>query len=186
MQKKALRLTYNRLRNSLTPEEREEKSLAIANRCLQLPIWGARVFHLFLSIPEKNEVDTSFLLTALQGMDKDVVIPRVAGGGTLRHYLLTDSTLIKQNEWGIPEPQGGMEVAPEQIEVVFVPLLAFDRQGYRVGYGGGYYDRFLAACRNGVRTVGLSFFEPVERIDDLQSFDVPLDFCITPRETYSF
>lgn len=186
MLKKALRLTHSRLRNSLTPDQREEKSLAIANRCLELPIWEARVYHLFMSIPEKNEVDTSFLLTALQGMDKDVVVPRVAPGGVLRHYLLTDNTLLKPNDWGIPEPQGGIEVTPEQIDVVFVPLLAFDRQGFRVGYGGGYYDRFLASCRKGVRTVGLSFFEPVEKITDLHEADARLDFCITPGEAYSF
>jgi 5-formyltetrahydrofolate cyclo-ligase len=186
MQKKALRLTFTRLRNSLTPEQRGEKSLAIANRCLELPIWDARVFHLFLSIPEKNEVDTSFLLTALQGMDKDIAVPKMAPGRKLRHYLLTDNSLLTPNAWGIPEPQGGIEVTPEQIDVVFVPLLAFDRQGFRVGYGGGDYDRFLASCRKGARTVGLSFFDPVEHIADVQAFDVPLDFCITPEKVYSF
>lgn len=186
MRKKQLRLTFAELRNHLSSDILDQQSLAIANRCLQLPIWDFQVFHLFLSIPEKNEVDTTFLMTVLQGKDKDIVVPKVVGRGTLEHYLLTDATAIRTSKWGIPEPVSGIQVAPSQIEVVFLPLLAFDREGYRVGYGGGFYDRFLSGCREGVVKVGLSLFEAVEKISDRSPLDIPMDYCVTPENTYSF
>ncbi len=186
MRKKELRLTFAELRNNLSSEILDQHSLAIANRCLQLPIWDVQVFHLFLSIPEKNEVDTTFLMTVLQGKDKDIVVPKVVGRGALQHYLLTDATTIRTSKWGIPEPVSGIQVAPGQIDVVFLPLLAFDREGYRVGYGGGFYDRFLSSCREDVVKVGLSLFEAVEKIVDRNALDIPMDYCVTPENTYSF
>ena len=186
MLKKQLRLAYTRLRDSLPDTAREQKSLQIANTCLQLPVWHHQFFHIFLSIPTKKEVDTSFLLTLLQGKDKDIVVPKVSDGGKLIHYLLTDATRFKISRWGIPEPVSGVQVDPRQLEVVFIPLLAFDLEGYRVGYGGGFYDRFLDDCKEGVVKVGLSFFEPVEQIPDRHSNDLRMDYCVTPGKVYSF
>ncbi|MEJ2584113.1 MAG: 5-formyltetrahydrofolate cyclo-ligase [Robiginitalea sp.] len=186
MLKKQLRLTSANLRKNLSSEAREQLSLDIANRCLKLPVWDYQFYHLFLSIPEKYEVDTSFLLTVLQGKDKDVAVPKVSGRGQLVHYLLSDATTFRTSRWGIPEPVSGLQVAPEQLEVVFLPLLAFDHEGYRVGYGGGFYDRFLAGFKEDVIKVGLSFFEPVEKISDRHAMDIPMDYCVTPKEVYSF
>lgn len=186
MQKKALRLAYSEKRKKLSPESRERKSLELANRCLDLPVWDRQTFHLFLSIPGKAEVDTTPLLTILQGRDKDVAIPRVSGPGELQHFLLTDATRLKQNNWGIPEPVAGITVEPEALDVVFLPLLAFDRSGCRVGYGGGYYDRFLSRCRGDALKVGLTFFPPVDMVSDCQPWDVPMDYCVTPEKIYAF
>lgn len=186
MQKEELRSAFANQRKLLSRSARSEQSLAIANNCLRLPIWHLQFYHVFLSIPERQEVDTSFLLTILQGKDKDVVVPRVSGGGQLSHYLLTDATRLQVSAWGIPEPVAGALVEPIQMDVVFLPLLAFDSRGYRVGYGGGYYDRFLAECRKDVLRVGLSFFDPVPAISDLHPADVPMDYCVTPESFYSF
>ncbi|MFZ9002852.1 MAG: 5-formyltetrahydrofolate cyclo-ligase [Robiginitalea sp.] len=186
MLKKQLRLSHATLRNELSPDSRENFSLNIANHCLQLPVWNLQIFHIFLSIPQRNEVDTSFLLTVLQGKDKDIAVPKVSGKGELVHYLLTDATVFRNSRWGIPEPVSGIQVIPRQIDVVFLPLLAFDLEGYRVGYGGGFYDRFLANCREDVVKVGLSFFEPVAEISDRHPMDIPMDYCVTPEKIYSF
>ena len=186
MRKNILRLNFANLRDQISSESRDEKSLAISNRCLDLPIWDSDIFHLFLSVPEKNEVDTSFLLSVLQGRDKEIVVPKVIDKRTLAHYLLTDNTLLTPNSWGIPEPAGGIEIYPEQIDVVFLPLLAFDKKGNRVGYGGGFYDRFLEKCRKDVKTVGLSFFDPVPKIADLHEHDVQMNFCVTPEQIFIF
>ena len=186
MLKKQLRLTYSGLRSELSGNTREQFSLKIANLCLQLPVWKKRLFHIFLSIPKRNEIDTSFLLTVLQGKDKDIAVPKVSGKGELIHFLMTDATAFKNNQWGIPEPVSGIRVTPQQVDVVFLPLLAFDLKGYRVGYGGGFYDRFLAECRKDMVKVGLSFFEPVSEISDLNPLDVPMDYCVTPEKIYSF
>lgn len=70
--------------------------------------------------------------------------------------------------------------------MVLIPLLAFDKKGYRVGYGKGFYDRFLADCRPDVVKVGLSVFEPIDEIADLNEFDIKMDFCITPNRVWQF
>lgn len=186
MLKKELRTKFLSLRNSISSDQLSEQSLLLANTLLGLPIWNFSFYHLFLPITEKQEIDTSYILSILQGKDKNVVLPKMAGDQKLTHFLLTDNTVIKPNQWGVPEPLDGLEVPPNKIDVVFIPLLAFDHQGNRVGYGKGYYDIFLKQCKPNVLKIGLSLFEAVEHIEDVSSEDVSLDYCITPNKTYSF
>jgi 5-formyltetrahydrofolate cyclo-ligase len=70
--------------------------------------------------------------------------------------------------------------------VVFVPLLAFDKKGHRVGYGKGFYDRFLSDCKPETIKIGLSFFEAEESISAILPSDIRLDFCVTPTEIIVF
>jgi 5-formyltetrahydrofolate cyclo-ligase len=93
--------------------------------------------------------------------------------------------VIKPNIWSIPEPEGGVQIQDNQIEVVFVPLLAFDIKGHRVGYGKGFYDIFLKNCPNAIK-IGLSFFEAETTLEDQKAYDIPLDYCITPNQIYHF
>lgn len=175
------------MREKISSEEIEKWSLDIANNLLELPIWDASYYHIFLSISDKREVDTQAILHILQGKDKNVVLSKCDfKSGNLNNYLLTDSTVIKINDWGIPEPLEGIEITPDKIEVVFIPLLAFDEEGNRVGYGKGFYDRFLSQCPGKVIKVGLSFFEAEKETIEASSFDVPLDFCVTPKKIYKF
>ena len=187
MTKKELRAKYKVLRNEMTVEEAEDKSLMIANRLLQVNLWDNIYFHLFLSIEEKKEINTEYILQILQGKDKEIIVSRSDfETHSMIHYLLTDNTVLKKNDYGIPEPIDGIEVAPTRIDVVFVPLLAFDITGHRTGYGKGFYDRFLAACKPDVIKVGLSFFEAEEKISDVNPTDVILDYCVTPNNVYKF
>ena len=100
--------------------------------------------------------------------------------------LIDEETIYTTNELGITEPKTGAVVLPEQIDMVLVPLLVFDLSGYRVGYGKGYYDRFLEKCREDCLLVGLSYFEPIENISDTHEFDIPLTLGITPTSVYEF
>ncbi len=187
MNKRELREKYKAKRKELTSDEREELSLNIANMTLKLPIWDKTYFHLFLSIEEQKEVNTECLLHLLSGKDKEIVISS-SDFQTLKmtHFLLTDNTKIKKNKYNIPEPIDGLEVPSHKINVVFVPLLAFDKKGNRVGYGKGFYDQFLSECKKEVIKVGLSFFAPEEQIDDVFESDVSLDFCVTPTAIFKF
>lgn len=97
-----------------------------------------------------------------------------------------ENTVYHTNQWGITEPKEGSILIPLTIDLVFVPLLVCDKAGFRVGYGKGYYDRFLAKCRKNVVKVGFSYFDPVEKITDTNQFDVPLTYCITPQHIYEF
>jgi len=187
MNKKELREKYKTLRNHLNVEAVEEKSMAIANLALQLPIWEYSFYHLFLTIEEHKEVNTEYLLHILNGKDKNTILSKSDFQNiSLQHFLLTDTTVIRKNLWSIPEPVDGIEIPADKIEVVFVPLLAFDVKGNRVGYGKGFYDRFLKVCKKGVIKVGLSFFEAEKEVMETFASDVGLDFCITPEKIYRF
>jgi 5-formyltetrahydrofolate cyclo-ligase len=187
MLKKTLRTKYKALRSQLSETEIEEKSLAIANEILKLPIWEKTYFHIFLPITEHKEVDTEFILHLLAGKDKEIVISKSDfETRNMTHFLLTDNTRIKKNEYNIPEPVDGLEVPVTKIDVVFIPLLTFDKKGHRVGYGKGFYDKFLTECKSATIKIGLSFFEPEELISDILESDVMLDYCVTPSGVYEF
>lgn len=187
MTKKELRIKFQKLRESLNTETIEEFSITIASRALLLPIWNKENYHVYLNIEALKEPQTTPLLSILQGKDKNIIISKANfKNNSMNHYLLTDNTVIQTNHYGIPEPQNGIKIPEEQIDVVFVPLLAFDQNGNRVGYGKGFYDRFLKKCRKDCLKIGLSFFEISTEISDINEKDIPLDYCITPYQTYSF
>ena len=187
MNKTELRQKYKALRNSLSENEIEEMSLAVANKILTLPIWEKTYFHIFLPITEHHEVNTEFILHLLSGKDKEIIISKSDfDTKKMTHFLLTDNTKIKKNKYNIPEPVDGIIVPSNKIDVVFVPLLAFDKKGHRVGYGKGFYDKFLSECKPDVIKIGLSYFEPEELITDVFEGDVKLDYCVTPNSIHSF
>lgn len=187
MLKRELRLQYKNLRQQLGDNAIAEMSLAIANQLLSLPIWEKTYYHVFLSIAENKEVDTEYLLHILAGKDKEVVVSKSEfETRQMTHYLLTDGTKLRKNSYHIPEPVDGLEVPVAKIDVVFVPLVAFDIKGNRVGYGKGFYDVFLSECRTDTVKIGLSFFEAEQAIEDVFEKDVKLDYCITPNRIYEF
>ncbi len=187
MFKKELRAKYKTLRNQLSKNDVEEMSLAIANKVLTLPVWEKTYFHIFLPITEHKEVNTEFILHLLSGKDKEIIISKSDfETRAMTHFLLTDNTKIKKNEYNIPEPVDGLEVPSNKIDVVFVPLLAYDKTGHRTGYGKGFYDKFLKECKPETIKIGLSFFEAEDIIEDVFENDVKLDYCVTPNEVYKF
>lgn len=187
MTKKELRIKYMQLREPLSEHDIEEMSLAIANQLVKLPLWEQKYFHVFLPIVEKKEVDTEYILHLLAGKDKEIVVSKSDFESlTMSHFLLTDATKFQTNTYGISEPVDGLEVPVAKIDVVFVPLLAFDKQGNRVGYGKGFYDKFLSECKPETLKIGLTFFEAENLIDDVFENDVPLNFCITPKTCHEF
>ena len=187
MHKKELRSKYKSLRASLSKNEIEEQSLAIANKLLALPIWENTYFHIFLPIIEQKEVDTEVILHMLAGKDKEIIVSKSDfESRKMTHFLLTDAIKIKKNDYNIPEPIDGIEIPTSKIEVVFVPLLAFDKKGNRVGYGKGFYDRFLSECNPETIKIGLSFFDSEELISDVNDDDIRLNYCVTPNAIFPF
>lgn len=186
MLKHELRIKYKNLREEINSSIISDYSILLANHVLQIPIWDFFCFHIFLSIEENKEIDTLPMITLLQGKDKNVVIPKVSRGNSMENYLLTDNTVLKKNKWHIPEPVDGIKIPENQIDVVFVPLLAFDVTGNRVGYGKGYYDTFLLKCTPETIKIGLSLFEAEDSISDIHENDVKLNYCVTPKKVYKF
>ncbi|WP_411273587.1 5-formyltetrahydrofolate cyclo-ligase [Daejeonella sp.] len=150
---------------------------------------GATV-HIFLPIRKNNEVDTFSILNyfKLHNPQLKIVVPRTDFENLSIINILYDHefTILGRNKYDIPEPIHGKTIPTKEIDVVFIPLLAFDIRGNRVGYGKGFYDRFLSECRSDVLKIGLSLFDPVEVISDINEFDIPLDWCITPGKTWNF
>jgi 5-formyltetrahydrofolate cyclo-ligase len=97
-----------------------------------------------------------------------------------------DDTRFRKNEYNLYEPEDGVVVNPAGLDMVFVPLLTFDKRGFRIGYGKGFYDRYLAQCRRECVKIGFSYFEPLDEIEDASLFDVPLNLCVTPTTVYVF
>lgn len=187
MLKKELRQKFKELRKQLSENDIEEWSLQIANQLIRLDIWQHSFYHLFLPIESQKEVNTEYILQVLAGKDKNIVLSKSDfSTREMTHFLLTDNTTIKKNAYDIPEPIDGLEVPVSKIDVVFVPLLAFDEKGNRVGYGKGFYDKFLAECKPEILKIGVSFFESEKVISDVLNTDIQLDLCVTPTKVYNF
>jgi 5-formyltetrahydrofolate cyclo-ligase len=146
--------------------------------------------HLFLPIKEKNEVDTFEILSFFKTNypDLKIVVPRTHFAElSLAHVLFDhEHTILRKNKHQIPEPLYGQIIPVNLIDVVIVPLLTFDLEGNRVGYGAGFYDRFLRDCRPDILKIGLSFYPPENDLIDTNEFDIKLTHCITPHKTYVF
>ena len=181
-------------RRALSPAEVARRSDQLHTQFFgHFPVRDWRWLHVFLPLLAKHEPDTWVIIRQLWA---DVPTVRLAApvvqpdGVSLKHYELTPTTALIRSRWDIPEPtpDPATEVLPPQLDAVLVPLLACDQHGYRVGYGGGFYDRFLARCRPDTRFIGLSILDeaPVAAIFDVLPTDVPLHACITPGGVWNF
>lgn len=185
MFKQELRKKYKTLRNELSSADVEDKSIRIANQLLKMNLWNGLYFHLYLSIEEQKEIDTSHILNILFAKNKEIVVSKSDfKTGEMQHFLMTENTRFVKNSYGIPEPKEGLEVPVSKLDVIFIPLLAFDKEGNRIGYGKGFYDRFLQ--NTNALKIGLSFFEAEETIKDSEKHDIRLDYCVSPEKIYRF
>lgn len=184
MTKSDLRKTYLEKRRTLSPNENDELSRKITDKFFcDIDLSQVKSLHCFISLKRFNEIDTSFIFERIWRNFTGVrtLAPRVNfQSGELESIQFGPETELIENKWKIPEPLNGDTVKPEQIDMVLVPGLCFDRQGLRVGYGKGFYDRLLVKCRPDCIKIGLSFFQPVDRITDVHEGDAALDFCVTP------
>jgi 5-formyltetrahydrofolate cyclo-ligase len=190
MIKSELRKIYLEKRATMSPAEIDVTSRAIAERFFKtVDLTGVKKLHTFIRVARTHELDTSRIYYRLwrDRAHIETYAPRIELGGTrMENVFFHAASDLVGNKWGIREPDGEQTAEPPEFDVVLVPLLAFDSLGHRVGYGKGYYDRFLAECRLDCLKVGLSAFASETRIDDVNDNDVKLDLCITPLETIRF
>jgi len=182
MFKSDLRKLYKQKRNSLTQTEKEKLQESIYQQIFELQTNYIRTVHLFLSMRKFNEIDTKPIIDFFRDKEKRVIVSRCNfEDDTLSHFYFEKDTKLELNKFGVPEPINAEQANVKDIDLVFVPMLISDEQKYRVGYGKGFYDRFLSECREDTLTVGLNFFPPIKKIEDTHEFDVPLDFVIYPK-----
>lgn len=184
MTKAELRKIYIQKRNHLSLVEYDALNKLLLYQFQQLDLSAVNCIHLFLPIRERKEPNTFLIRDWLEEHYPHItrVFPKADfANHTLQNYTDDEQLELSVNAFGIPEPVNGNIVPASAIDLMLVPLLAFDRQGSRVGYGKGFYDRFMTQCKPGTRFIGISFFEPVESIADLNEFDLKIDSCITPE-----
>ncbi len=189
MTKSELRQLYKQKRIDLSARECQSRNAMLLQHLMTLDWQACHYLHVYLSIVKFNEPDTMPLLNWVREHYPHihlVVSKSDQEARTMANFLWDEHTQFQVNHWGIPEPVAGEFVDEQLIDTVLVPLLVADKQGHRVGYGKGFYDRFLARCRPDVRTIGLSYFELVDVIDDTGPWDVPLKYCVDPNGLYSF
>ena len=182
--KEALRQLFKDKRKSLTKQQLSDASNAILAQLQQTGFVQGQRLLLYKASPKKKEIPVENWITHFQQME--LCFPKVIDNSGLMEAVQWDiNHPFVPNKWGILEPKNNSVVPPKSIDVVIVPLLCFDLSGQRVGYGKGYYDRFLKRCRAEVKKIGVCFFDPLKQIEDVADTDVPLDVIITPRSVHT-
>jgi 5-formyltetrahydrofolate cyclo-ligase len=186
--KAELRKQYLSRRKTISAEELESASSRIAeNFFSDFDLRSVRTLHTFLPIEKLNEINTRLIIAKLWRDFPQIqtVVPRVdRHTNFLSSLKFTHETELVRNAWGIDEPADDEVVEAALIDIVLVPGVCFDRAGHRVGYGKGFYDRYLASCRPDCVKIGLSYFEPVDAIENTHDGDVRVDFVVTPETVH--
>jgi 5-formyltetrahydrofolate cyclo-ligase len=182
--KKTIRKKVLAARDRLTEDERRQLSLKIRDRFFALPkVAAARRVLLFLAFG--SEVDTWLLLEQALALGKEAAAPvTLPKTKELVFYPIRTRDEAREGHWGILEPRRVSEpISPGSPDVVVVPGVAFDPKGNRIGYGGGYYDRFLAGKAASAWKVGICF--DLQLLEDLPraEHDVPVDAVVTETKT---
>jgi 5-formyltetrahydrofolate cyclo-ligase len=192
MLKAELRKIYLARQKSLSTEERLEASRKISENLFRdFDFSRIRFLHCFLPIEKFNEIDTRLIFERVwrEFPRIETLVPRVDfQTNEIENLRFKPETELVQNAWQISEPlhdEKNEKVETEKIDLVLVPLLCFDARGFRVGYGKGFYDKFLKNCRADCLKIGLSYFAPIAEIEDAHEFDVKLDFCVSPEKIFT-
>jgi len=187
MQKHELRVLFQQKRNDLAEDKKLDFNAGIKKHLLELISENLKTIHIYLPITSKNEIDTWPIIHELWKKNIKTVVPKLnPSKTTLNSWILTKSTQLKENKWGVSEPVGDKTIDESEVDAVIIPLLAFDKSGYRVGYGKGFYDKYLETLKYSAIKIGLSYFPPFDKISDTDSWDIPLDYCVTPDGIIKF
>jgi 5-formyltetrahydrofolate cyclo-ligase len=187
--KATLRTAYKQRRRELTEKDRLKLDDLILIQFQKLILHDVHALLSYWPIKSHYEINTlpltDYLTFKIPGLR--VCFPKTDFAQTkLQAVEVGKDTSFETNHAGIGEPVDGELIYPEELDMVFVPLLAYDQRGYRVGYGKGFYDRYLHLCKKNVIKVGFSYFDPEDMIPEVNEFDIPLNLAITPQRIYEF
>jgi len=179
MDKKRIRENYKKIRKNIP--NKEEKSEEIFNTIINDPLYqNANVIAFYNST--SDEVDTHKLIEYSRSLGKTVLLPRTVSYDLI-FFAITNDTKYQKSEFGITEPIGGLVYSPEKIDLVIVPGIAFDKEGNRIGYGGGYYDRYLEWSKR--PSIALCFQEQIlDETIPAEEYDMKVDIIQTDKERY--
>lgn len=187
LERRVLRRAMRARRRALASGRQRHAAQRLARHLVRQP-WYAQARSLALYIAADGEIDPHPAMLAALNDGKRIFLPQLLPGDRLAFREYRPGARLRRNRFGIPEPWRGRLLSPLQLDVVLLPLVAFDRRGNRLGMGGGFYDRTLAEARqrgrwraNAPRLVGLAHgFQQVESLES-RSWDVPLSGVLTER-----
>jgi 5-formyltetrahydrofolate cyclo-ligase len=189
MTKEQLRKIYLEQRKAITEQERNKMDDLLLIQLQRIPLMQVQTLFSYIPMEHMAEPNTYFFTQYLE-----TIIPELRTAypitdlknSTMEAYLADDETEFVKNRFGTIEPVSTQIVPPGSIDLIFTPLLVADKQGYRVGFGKGIYDKYLSKCRPDSLKIGFCYFEPVAEISDIHENDIPLDILITPHNTFVF
>jgi 5-formyltetrahydrofolate cyclo-ligase len=192
MDKQTLRSIFLEKRKMLSSEEYTLRNQLLAKRFFQqVNLEGVEYIHVFMPIRKNKEPDTWPIIEELWEKHPEIkVITSVSDLKTnhMKHFHITPETTFEENKWGIPEPSDAKQVDLSKLQLILVPMIIGTKSGHRIGYGKGYYDRFLSECEGvcSFKTIGLTLLPPLEGKLYFEAFDKPLHHLLTPFEFLSF
>ena len=187
MLKSEIRSFYKQKRSGLSPSEILRISSQVQALVGDSFSFKDKFISLFLPIESQHEINTYGLLEDILHQGGHPVVSKADFSDlSMNLFLYKSSSQIKLSELGIPEPINGAEILAEQLDIVFVPLLGLNSDGFRVGYGKGFYDRLLKRCKPECLFIGMHHFDEFIQIDDIHSNDMALHMCFTPKGKYDF
>lgn len=180
MTKKRLRTVHLKLRAQM--EQREQADKAIAARLFDAPFYAsAKTVMTYLSY--RSEPDTLGIVARMLADGKTVCAPVCSENGRMEAFAFADVGVLMPSALGILEPPQQRRVSPSEIDLCLVPGCCFNGKGHRIGYGGGYYDRYLQSFP-GI-TCGL-FYDCLKTEFLAEETDIPLHYIITEKRCYAF
>lgn len=185
IQSKAGQRAYvQKLREAMTERERVEKSRRLCQNLLSLPEIGrARI--IFSYMPTVEEADVEAANDVLYHMGKILCFPVTSENAIMSAFQPRSGNAFERRRYGIREPLTACsrEIHPEEIDLVFVPCVAFDANLRRLGHGAGYYDRFLPRCYKAIKIAAAFELQRLEKVVcDVR--DIPMDAVVTEKEVY--
>jgi 5-formyltetrahydrofolate cyclo-ligase len=181
-QKQHFRSHYLEIRKNLSTDFVTENSKVIMEQVLNSEEFKqADLVHCYVSMPQNNEVSTHHFIRDCFKKNKSIAVPKIGKGGELKHLSLASFDDLRKNRWGVLEPNTGKERTPGSFSLIIVPVVAGDPFRNRIGYGKGYYDRFLA--KSDAVKMGVLFDCQLHKTRlPSEPFDIPLDILITEKE----
>lgn len=179
--KNSIREHFLTIRDNLNLEEVRLKSELITEKIFNLEIFQVTdIIHSYVSIANRNEVDTFNIIETALTQNKRVVVPKMKSGGRLNHVEIHSLKDLKKNKWGISEPENDDPFDTSNLGIIIVPMVAGDEKKNRIGYGQGYYDRFLS--KTNAFKIGILFENQISSHPlPIQAFDIPLDILVSEK-----
>lgn len=187
MNKNDIRKYYKAKRILLNQEEVSKLSKCILKQLQSNFQFEGKNVHTFYSISNQKEIEMEYINEFLMN-NAESLATSITQFNPLQliHSKIEETTIFHVDKFNIPIPSSIIPINIDELDIVLIPLLAFDELGNRVGYGKGLYDSFLVKCKPECIKIGVSFFEHIEHNIPSESHDIKLDYCVTPNKIYSF